>query len=208
MLSTPHCHVLRRLFSSGVLQRPRGLASTTRPSSARAAEGRSDAAPSAPTSQRAGHNELEPARRSEPKPATTGHAQPTSAAAPAAPSWEGVTVMARPRPGRTDAEQSGDGWTCLHWAAYRGNRGALAEMLADGSKQHSAAIAGALVVAVCMNRCGLNLAACTGTGLAPSTSVPRTGLTRAICTGTELASATSAPGLGSPVPHLRRDWAA
>ena len=27
------------------------------------------------------------------------------------------------------------------------------------------------------------------------------------CTGTALAAATSAPGLGSPLPHLRRDWA-
>jgi hypothetical protein len=28
-----------------------------------------------------------------------------------------------------------------------------------------------------------------------------------ICTGTGLIPATSAPGLGSPLPHLRRDWA-
>ncbi len=28
-----------------------------------------------------------------------------------------------------------------------------------------------------------------------------------ICIGTRLTSATSAPGLGSPLPHLRRDWA-
>jgi hypothetical protein len=28
-----------------------------------------------------------------------------------------------------------------------------------------------------------------------------------ICTGTGLAPATSAPGLGSPLPHLHRDWA-
>ncbi len=29
-----------------------------------------------------------------------------------------------------------------------------------------------------------------------------------ICAGTGLAPPTSAPGLGSPRPHLRRDWAA
>ena len=28
-----------------------------------------------------------------------------------------------------------------------------------------------------------------------------------ICTGTGLAPATSAPGMGSPLPHLHRDWA-
>ena len=30
---------------------------------------------------------------------------------------------------------------------------------------------------------------------------------RRICAGTGLTPATSAPGLGSPLPHLRRDWA-
>jgi hypothetical protein len=30
---------------------------------------------------------------------------------------------------------------------------------------------------------------------------------RHICTGTGLTPATSAPGLGSPLPHLHRDWA-
>ena len=29
----------------------------------------------------------------------------------------------------------------------------------------------------------------------------------AICTETGLTPATSAPGLGSPLPHLHRDWA-
>jgi hypothetical protein len=33
------------------------------------------------------------------------------------------------------------------------------------------------------------------------------GATRHICTGTGLTPATSAPGLGSPLPHLHRDWA-
>ena len=40
---------------------------------------------------------------------------------------------------------------------------------------------------------------CRGAGTAPSRCH--------ICTGTGLAPATSAPGLGSPLPHLRRDWA-
>ena len=38
---------------------------------------------------------------------------------------------------------------------------------------------------------------CAGTRLAPAH----------ICTGTRLTAPTSAPGLGSPLPHLRRDWA-
>ncbi len=39
--------------------------------------------------------------------------------------------------------------------------------------------------------------ACTATGLTPCH----------VCTGTGLTAATSAPGLGSPLPHLHRDWA-
>jgi hypothetical protein len=56
---------------------------------------------------------------------------------------------------------------------------------------------------------------CTGTGLASATSAPGRARPRHICTRTGLApaasatgpGATSAPGLGSPPPHLHRDWA-
>ena len=40
-----------------------------------------------------------------------------------------------------------------------------------------------------------------GTGLTPGVNA------RHICTGTGLTPAISAPGLGSPPPHLHRDWA-
>ena len=43
-----------------------------------------------------------------------------------------------------------------------------------------------------------------GEALAASPPVP---VRCHICTGTGLTPATSAPGLGSPLPHLRRDWA-
>jgi hypothetical protein len=45
---------------------------------------------------------------------------------------------------------------------------------------------------------------CSGTGLPPTTGAPGP---RRIFTVTGLTPATSAPGLGSPLPHLRRDWA-
>jgi hypothetical protein len=59
---------------------------------------------------------------------------------------------------------------------------------------------------------------CAATGLTPAASAPRLGSPCHICTGTGLTPAasatglgsplsTSAPGLGSPLPHLRRDWA-
>ena len=49
---------------------------------------------------------------------------------------------------------------------------------------------------------------CTGTGLSPPKSTA-TGLAAGchICTRTGLGPPATAPGLGSPRPHLRRDWA-
>jgi hypothetical protein len=49
---------------------------------------------------------------------------------------------------------------------------------------------------------------CTGTGLTPCPICTGKGARPCrICTGTGLSPATSAPGLGSPLPHLRRDGA-
>jgi hypothetical protein len=49
---------------------------------------------------------------------------------------------------------------------------------------------------------------CTGTGPTRCHICAGTGPARGhLCTGTGLAAATSAPGLGSPPPHLHRDWA-
>ncbi len=49
---------------------------------------------------------------------------------------------------------------------------------------------------------------CAGSGLTPCHICAGTGLTPChICAGTGLTPATSAPGLGSPLPHLHRDWA-
>jgi hypothetical protein len=49
---------------------------------------------------------------------------------------------------------------------------------------------------------------CTKTGRTPSHTCAGTAAHPChICTGTALTPATSAPRLGSPLPHLHRDWA-
>ncbi len=45
---------------------------------------------------------------------------------------------------------------------------------------------------------------CAGTRLTPATCALGGGH---VCAGTQLTAATSAPGLGSPPPHLHRDFA-